>query len=148
MRGIMARVKELSNYLKLRIVKWLKDERCQRKASLLLQCGQNIVCDIWKKYRATNSVENRRRRGRPRATSKQQDRKLIILAQSIWRSTSKQLNAEWSKYQFNVCDSTVQNRFNEKGFSFFKGKTKPFLTKKHKKWCKKVWIREIMKGEK
>ena len=118
----MTPVKELSHDLKLRIVKCLIDGMSQRKVSLLLQCGQSTVYDFWKKYHATNSVENRPRSGRPRATSKQQDRKLIRLAQSMRRSTSKQLNAEWSKYQINVRDHKVGNHLNEKGFSSCKAK--------------------------
>ena len=48
MCGIMASVKELSNDLKLRIVKCLKDGISQKKVYLLLQCGQSTICDIWK----------------------------------------------------------------------------------------------------
>ena len=94
----MVPMKELSNDLKLRIVKCLKDGMSQRKVSLLLQCGQSTVCDIWKKYSTTKSVESRPRSGRPHTTSKQQDRKLIRSAQSMRRSASNQLIAEWPKY--------------------------------------------------
>ena len=91
---VTAPVKEFCNDLKLRIVKCLKDGMSQRKVSLLLQCVQSIVCDIWEKYRATNSVKNRPRSGSPHTTSKEQARKLVRLAQSLGRSTSKQLNTE------------------------------------------------------
>ena len=103
----MPPVKELSNDLKLRIVKCLNDRMPQRKVSLLLQCGRSTVWDILKKYRSANSEENHLRSGRPRATSKQLDRKLIRFTQSMRHSTLKQLNTKWSKYQVNVCDRTV-----------------------------------------
>ena len=43
MCGIMVPMKELSNDLKLRIIKCLKDGMSQRKVSLPLQCGQSTV---------------------------------------------------------------------------------------------------------
>ena len=82
-----------------------------KKISLLLQCGQSSGCNIWKKYRAINSVENHPRSVRLCATSKQQDKILIRLSQSMRRFTSKRLNAEWLKYQVNILDSTVQKLF-------------------------------------
>ena len=77
----------------------------------------------------------------------------MTLAQAMRRSISKELNAEWSKYQVNVCDRAVRSRLNEKGTSFCKAKTKLFLTKKTQKkfiysGAKNVWIGEIMNGEK
>lgn len=137
----MARKKELSNDLKLSIIKRLKEGFTQRKVAQTFSCAQSTVCEIWKKYRATNNVKNRPRSGRPRATTRRQDRKLIEIAKSMRRSSSKQLNSEWSKYEINVCARTLRNRLNEKGYHFCKAKTKPFMTKKHKKsrllWCKK-----------
>ena len=63
-------MKELSNDLKMRIVKCLEDGMPQRKVSLLLQCGQSTVCDTWKKYCVTKNVENCPQRGRLLATLK------------------------------------------------------------------------------
>lgn len=137
----MARKRELSNDVKLLIVKRLKSGISQRKVAKTFGCSQSTVCEIWKKYRLRNDVRNLPRSGRPRVTSSRQDRKLVDLAKSMRRCTSKQLNAEWSKYGVKVCARTVRNRLNNKGYHFCKAKTKPYMTKKHKKnrlqWCKK-----------
>lgn len=136
----MAPVKELSRDVRKLIVQYLKDGMSQRQVARLVKCAQSTVCDVWKKYLSTNSINNLLRSGRPRATSNRQDRKLIQLAKTMRRSTSKQLNAEWCNYKVNVSDRTVRNRLNEHGFRWCKAKTKPRLTTQHKKarlkWCK------------
>lgn len=140
----MARKKEWRNGakdLKLLIVKRLKSLISQRKAAQTIAYAQSTVREIWKKYRSSNDVKNLPRSGRPRATSSRQDRKLVNLAKSMRSCTSKQLNAEWSKYRVKVCARTVRNRLNDKRYHFCKAKTKPYMTIKHKKsrlqWCKK-----------
>ena len=79
----MAQKKELSNDLKLLIVKCLKSRISQRKVAQTFGCAQSTVCEIWKKYRSRNDVRNLPRSGRPRVTSSRQDRKLVDLAKSM-----------------------------------------------------------------
>ena len=78
-------------------------------------------------------LKNLPRSSPPQVTSRRQDRKSVDLAKSMWRCTSKQLNAEWSKYELKVCARTVRNRLNDKGYHFCKAETKPYMTQQHKK---------------
>ena len=66
--GNMTRKKELSNYLKLLIVKLLKSRICKRKVAQTFGCALSIVCKILKKYRSRNDVRNLPRSCRPRVT--------------------------------------------------------------------------------
>ena len=137
----MVQKKELSNDLNLLIVKLLKSGISQRKVVQTFGWAQITVCEIRKKYRSRNDVRNLPRSGRPRVTSSRQDRKLVDLVKSMQRCTSKQLNAEWLKYEVKVCARTVRNRLNDKGYHYCKVKTKPYMTQQPKKsrlqWHKK-----------
>ena len=128
----MARKKELSNDIKLFIVKPLKSEISQRFFQRLLKLSE---------CHSRNDVRNLPRSSRSQATSSRQDRKLVNLTKSMRRCMSEQLNAEWSKYGVKVCAHIVRNRLNDKGYHSCKTKTKPFMTQQHKKsrleWCKK-----------
>lgn len=129
--------KHFSDDLKQRIIKLLKEGNTQRKVAEMLNCSHSAISYINKKFNEIGSVVNRTRCGRPRSTSKRDDRQLRQIVQNLRRGTSKEINGNWAQ---NVCDRTVRNRLNEMGYSFCKAKTKPFLTKLHRKkrleWCK------------
>ena len=98
------------------------------------------------------------KRSSTRVTLSRQDRKLVDLAESMRRRTSKKLNAEWLKYEIKVCASTDRNHLNVKECHYCKVKTKPYMTQHHKKsclqWCKKYkcwssddWEKVILSDE-
>ncbi len=95
-------------------------------------CALSTVNYVWKKFKNTGNVDNCPRSGRPRKTSKTQDRSLRRICLKSRKSTSKQMNAEWKKCKTHVCDRTVRNRLNEMGYLFCKAKTKPLLTKQYR----------------
>ena len=119
-----------SKDIKLRIIELLTQGISQRRVAEIIGCSQSTISDLRRKYKETGSVTNRKRCGRPRATTRRNDRKLRTIVKNMRRATSKEINNQWAQ---NVSDRTVRNRLNEMGFSFRKAKSKPLLTKKHKK---------------
>ena len=130
--------KHFSDDLKERIIKLLKEGNTQRKVAEILNCSHIAISYINKKFNESGSVVNRTRCGRPRSTSKRDDRQLRQSVQNMRRGTSNEINGKWAQ---NVCDRTVRNRINEMGYSFCKAKTKPFLTKLHRK-KRLEWFKE------
>lgn len=155
----MAPRKEYSTDLKQRIVELLKDGKTQQEVSKVTGCSQGMISNLWAKYKRTGSVKNGIRSGRPRSTSVNQDKHLITICRKMRKSTSKQMNVEWTKIlKTAVCDRTLRNRLHEHGYSFRKVKTKPLLSKKHRRerlrWAKQhrnwtidVWNTVIFSDE-
>lgn len=155
----MEKRKELSNDVKERIIQMLIEGKTQMQVAAIMKCSQGMISNLWAKYRRTGKIQNDPRSGRPRATSIKQDRYLIKICRKMRKSTSKQINIEWTKSSgSNVCDRTVRNRLNQHGYRFRKAKTKPLLTKKHrlqrlrwakqhKRWTKEDWNKVIFSDE-
>ncbi|CAI9583149.1 unnamed protein product, partial [Staurois parvus] len=87
-----------------------------------------IWTKIWTKYKSNGKVVKGKRTGRPRKTSKRQDRKLkaICLENSI--CTAKQMRNKWAEAGVNVCDRIVRHCLKEMGFTYRKAKRKALLT--------------------
>uniref|UniRef100_A0A3B5M232 Transposase Tc1-like domain-containing protein n=1 Tax=Xiphophorus couchianus TaxID=32473 RepID=A0A3B5M232_9TELE len=86
-------------------------------------------------------VVKAKRTGRPRKTSKRQDKQLKAICLENRKSTTKQMKHKWEEVGVNVCDRTVRNRLKEMGFQYRKAKRKPALTPKHKR-TRLQWAKE------
>uniref|UniRef100_A0A8B9HVS6 Transposase Tc1-like domain-containing protein n=1 Tax=Astyanax mexicanus TaxID=7994 RepID=A0A8B9HVS6_ASTMX len=86
-------------------------------------------------------VVKAKRTGRPRKTSKRQDKQLKAICLENRKSTTKQMKHKWEEAGANVCDRTVRNRLKEMGFQYRKAKRKPSLTPKHKR-TRLQWAKE------
>uniref|UniRef100_A0A3B5QWB7 Tc1-like transposase DDE domain-containing protein n=1 Tax=Xiphophorus maculatus TaxID=8083 RepID=A0A3B5QWB7_XIPMA len=105
-----------------RIVKLLEEGNPSRMVAKDVGCSQSAVSKIWTKYKQHGMVVKAKRTGRPRKTSKRQDKQL-------------------KEVGVNVCDRTVRNRLKEMGFQYRKAKRKPALTPKHKR-TRLQWAKE------
>uniref|UniRef100_A0A3B1K6C0 Tc1-like transposase DDE domain-containing protein n=1 Tax=Astyanax mexicanus TaxID=7994 RepID=A0A3B1K6C0_ASTMX len=139
----MAPTREMSLETKERIVKLLEEGNSSRMVAKDVGCSQSAVSKIWTKYKQHGMVVKAKRTGRPRKTSKRQD---------------KQLKHKWEEAGANVCDRTVRNRLKEMGFQYRKAKRKPSLTPKHKRtrlqwakerqsWTVDDWMKVIFSDE-
>uniref|UniRef100_A0A3B1JFU1 Transposase Tc1-like domain-containing protein n=1 Tax=Astyanax mexicanus TaxID=7994 RepID=A0A3B1JFU1_ASTMX len=120
---------------KERIVKLLEEGNSSRMVAKDVGCSQSAVSKIWTKYKQHGMVVKAKRTGRPRKTSKRQDKQLKAICLENRKSTTKQLKMKhkWEEAGANVCDRTVRNRLKEMGFQYRKAKRKPSLTPKHKR---------------
>uniref|UniRef100_A0A3B5B7H8 Transposase Tc1-like domain-containing protein n=1 Tax=Stegastes partitus TaxID=144197 RepID=A0A3B5B7H8_9TELE len=104
-------------------------------------CSQSAVSKIWTKYKQHGKVVKGKHTGRPRKTSKCQDRKLKAICLENRKCTAKQMRNKW-----------------EMGFTSRKAKQKPSITPKQKKirlqWAKEYqswsvddWMKVIFSDE-
>uniref|UniRef100_A0A3B4YMY3 Transposase Tc1-like domain-containing protein n=1 Tax=Seriola lalandi dorsalis TaxID=1841481 RepID=A0A3B4YMY3_SERLL len=103
------------------------------KSQTYVGCSQSAVSKIWTKYKQNGKVVKGKHTGRPRKTSKRQDRKLKAICLENRKCTTKQMGNKWAETGVNVCDRTVTNRLKEIGFTYRKAKQKPSLTPKQKR---------------
>uniref|UniRef100_A0A4W6E0U1 Transposase Tc1-like domain-containing protein n=1 Tax=Lates calcarifer TaxID=8187 RepID=A0A4W6E0U1_LATCA len=108
-----------------RIIKLLKEGKSSRSVAKDVGCSQSAVPKIWTKYKQHGKVV----KGRPRKTSKRQDRKLKAICLDNRKCTAKQMRNKWEETGVNVCDRTR------------KTKRKPSLTPKQKK-TRLQWAKE------
>ena len=66
-------------------------------------------------------------------TSKCQDRKVKEIYLEKNKCTTKQMKNTWNEIGVSVCDRSVKNSLNKKGFTQRKTKRKPALRHKQKK---------------
>uniref|UniRef100_A0A4W6EZN1 Transposase Tc1-like domain-containing protein n=1 Tax=Lates calcarifer TaxID=8187 RepID=A0A4W6EZN1_LATCA len=129
---------------KERIIKLLKEGKSSRSVAKDVGCSQSAVSKIWTKYKQHGKVVKGKHTGRPRKTSKRQDRKLKAICLENRKCTAKQMRNKWEETGVNVCDRTVRNRLKEMGFTYRKAKRKPSLTPKQKK-TRLQWAKENQK---
>uniref|UniRef100_A0A3Q2ZWT6 Transposase Tc1-like domain-containing protein n=1 Tax=Kryptolebias marmoratus TaxID=37003 RepID=A0A3Q2ZWT6_KRYMA len=99
------------------------------------------VSKTWTKYKQHGKVVKGKHSGRPRKTSKRQDRKLKAICLENRICTTKLMRNKWEETGVNVCDQTVRNHLKEMGFTYRKAKRKPLLTPKQRK-TKLQWAKE------
>ena len=132
-KGNMAPTKEMSIETMERIIKLLREGNPTRIVAKDIGCSQSAVSKIWGKYKQNGEVIKGKHTGRPRKTSKRQDKKLKAICRENKTFTTKEMKNKWAEIGVNVSDRTVRNRLNEMGFTDRKAKRKQELTPKQKK---------------
>uniref|UniRef100_A0A3B4Y4D5 Transposase Tc1-like domain-containing protein n=1 Tax=Seriola lalandi dorsalis TaxID=1841481 RepID=A0A3B4Y4D5_SERLL len=110
-----------------------RNGKSSRNVTKDVGCSQSAVSKIWTKYRQNGKVVKGKHTGRPRKTSKRQDRKLKAICLENRKCTTKQMRNKWTETGVDVCDRTVRNHLQEMGFTFRKAKRKPSLTPEQKR---------------
>uniref|UniRef100_A0A672LFZ7 Transposase Tc1-like domain-containing protein n=1 Tax=Sinocyclocheilus grahami TaxID=75366 RepID=A0A672LFZ7_SINGR len=113
----MAPTRELPAEMMEKIIKLLQDGNPTPSVAKEVGCSQST--------------------GRPKKTSKRQDRKLKAICLEYRKCTTKQMKNTWAETGVNVCDRTVRNRLDEVGFTYRKAKRKPALTPKQTRQLRK-----------
>uniref|UniRef100_A0A673LMH6 Transposase Tc1-like domain-containing protein n=1 Tax=Sinocyclocheilus rhinocerous TaxID=307959 RepID=A0A673LMH6_9TELE len=119
---------------KKQIIKLLQEENPSRSVAKEVGCSQSAISKIWCKYKQNGKVTKGKHTGRPRKTSKRQDRKLKAICLENRKCTTKQMKHKWAETGVNVCDRTVRNRLNEMRFIYRKKKTRLQWAKEKQSW--------------
>lgn len=130
-----------------------------RQIAAKVGCNQSTVLRIIKKKEKTGEIKDKQRTGRPRNSTKRQDRVLKRTCMGNRKLTSPQLLREWQeKCSVHVSSSTVRRRCLQFGLRGCKARRKPLLTeeqrkkrlawaKKYAKWDEKRWQRVLFSDE-
>lgn len=102
---------------------------------------KSTVRNVIKKWTTTGSVANRQRRGRPRATTTREDRKIVQLAQGDRRITLDKLTkSAQNDHKIIVSRGTIKRRLHEVNLRGRRARKKPLLSKnniaRRLKWAK------------
>ena len=109
----------------------------------LLKCHRSSIYHLINKKKNTGSVKNLKKSGRPRITSKKDDKLLKRMSIKNRRFGSRQLATEFnsSMAQSVLSPRTVRRRLLEEGLKSCRAKRKPLLSlkarKKRLEWAKK-----------
>ena len=96
-----------------------------------LNIRRGTIHDIIKKFQLTDEIYDLRRSGRPRKTTRQQDRNLVRKSLSNRRSSVRQLQRATGT-DLGISSATVHRRLKEAGLRSVVMKKKPTLTNRHK----------------
>ncbi|CAI9608265.1 unnamed protein product [Staurois parvus] len=77
----------------------------------------SAVSKIWTKYKSNGKVVKGKHTGRPRKTSKCQDRQLKAIYFEYRKCITKQMRNKWAENGVNVGDQTVRHCLKEIGFA-------------------------------
>ena len=122
-------------------------------------CSHSAVVKIIQKEKATGSVVDKPRSGRPRASTSRQDRALRRISLSNRKLTSPQLLRQWSDdCGVMAASSTVRRRCLQFGLRGCKACNKPLMTdqqrrnriawaKKYSTWTPEMWEKVLFSDE-
>lgn len=127
----MGKKSELTPEVRAQIVA-LKDAGLSHRAiSRRLSVSTGVITTSVQRYRTTGSFSSCARSGRPRATSKTDDRAICLLARKDPRITSSLIRARLPFHLANISTVTIRNRLGEVGLKACKPALKPKLSPKN-----------------
>ncbi|GBM84890.1 hypothetical protein AVEN_51734-1, partial [Araneus ventricosus] len=107
----------------------------------------SVVCNLWKQFQDTGSIQRKPGQGRPRATTATEDRYLFIIARRNRGATASQLSRDlYAATGTRVSRVTVSKRLHETGLLARRPAVCVPLTSTNRRvrlaWCREigVWI--------
>jgi transposase len=131
----MAKTKEISAEKRASVICFHKEGFSVRQISKKTHLPPSTVGYIVKKFRDEGLVcQNRHRSGRPRCTSRREDRKIVREVKKKRRKTANKIAVELKEeLSVSVSAQTVRNRIHEHGFYGRVLRKKPFVSAKNKR---------------
>lgn len=134
--------RELSAEIRALIIAYHKSGTSNRQIAKKMKIPHATVDYNIKKYRESGSFLNKRRSGRPRATTSADDRRIVVTSKLNRRKTAPEITAELNVGRPKpVSVSTVKRRLQKAGLHGRIAMKKPLLRKQNKQKRLK-WARE------
>ena len=127
---------KLSNLNRSRAMGMVEAGRSYQQIANHLHVAKRTVVRLVQRYRATDSVKDRPRSGRPKCTTVVEDRRIRLL--SLQQRTRPAtvirdvIRADRQHDQQGLCSQTVRNRLHEFGLKSRKAAQKPTLAQHHR----------------
>lgn len=147
----MARNKEISSDIRQSVIVLRQENYSYREIAKKLSISVNAVMTTLQRYAKTGSNKDRKRSGRPRVTSKSEEKHLRLSSLRNRRLTVPQLTSKVNETRTTpVSDSTVRRRLKAAGLHGRISSKKPLLrpqnrvkrlawAKKHRNWTYDNW---------
>jgi transposase len=105
-----------------------------------VHCSKSTVIYWVKKFRQNKDLTDELKSGRPRSTTKAQDKRIVRLAMKKHDITAGEIQKKLEKQGVEISSRTVRRRLGESGGKFLKEIQKPLLSEKHQakrlQWAK------------
>ncbi|GBL80570.1 Transposable element Tcb2 transposase [Araneus ventricosus] len=112
----MSNHQRLDDGMRWRIVGRLEAGQSQVQICREFNLTPSVVCNLWKQFQDTGSIERKPRQGRPRATTSTDDRYSSIIARCNRGATASQLSRDlYAATGTSVSRVTVSKRLHETG---------------------------------
>ncbi|GBN24449.1 hypothetical protein AVEN_124401-1 [Araneus ventricosus] len=108
----MSNLQRLDDGMRWRIVERLEASQSQVQICREFNLTPSVVCNLWKRFQDTGSIERKPGQGRPRATTATEDRYLSIIARRNRGATASQLSHDL----YAATGTRVSKRLHETGF--------------------------------
>ncbi|GFU89214.1 HTH_Tnp_Tc3_2 domain-containing protein [Trichonephila clavipes] len=105
-RIVMAQRKHLEDFLRGRIIERLECGRTQLEVSEELGNAQSVISRLWKRFQDDGNISRGYSTGRPRVTTLNEDRYLVVTAKRNRRSTASDLSRQLS----SATDKTISRQ--------------------------------------
>ncbi|GBO13833.1 hypothetical protein AVEN_191936-1 [Araneus ventricosus] len=143
----MSNHQHLDDGMRWRIVGRLEAGQPQVQIFREFNLTPNVVCNFWKQFQDTGSIERKSGQGRPRATTATEDRYLSLIARRNRGATASQLSRDlYAATGTRVSREIVSKRLHETGLFARRPAVYVLLTSTNRRvrleWCIEigVWI--------
>ena len=131
----------------------------QREVARRLQVSLSVIQRLLHRFNETGSVQERRHPGRPRATTRHEDRSLVLSALRERNSTSVALRGQLrAATGTNISSTTVRRRLREAGLASRRPAVRPVLSavnrarrlawaQVHVTWTRQQWSQVLFTDE-
>lgn len=142
-----------------RAIAWLQDGIAVREVARRLEVSHSVIVRLQERFRTTGSVRERRRSGRPRATTERQDHFITLSALRERTATANTIRRQLhASSNTNVSDQTIRNRLHEANLRSRRAAVRPILTPAHRAarlawarhhlhWTRQQWSRVLFTDE-
>lgn len=142
-----------------RAIGWLNEGVSQRQAARRLNVSPSVINRLHQRFLQTNTVRERPRSGRPRATTRREDRLVAIEALRRRTVTANHLRQHLRVATgTNVSDQTIRNRLRQRNLRPRRQAVRPRLlprhraardawARHHRQWTRQQWSSVLFSDE-
>ena len=144
---------------RVRALAWLDEGLGQREVARRLQVPHSVIQRLHQRFIETGAVQERQRSGRPRVTTRQEDRYLVLSVLRERSATSVTLRGQLRDATgTNISCSTVRRRLMEQNLRSRRPAVRPQLSvairarrlawaREHVTWTRQQWARVLFSDE-
>ena len=151
--------RRLSTLDRGRALGWLQEGISGREVSRRLGVSHSVIQRLQERFQTTGSVQDRPRPGRPRVTTRRQDRLFLLSTLRERTTTARTLRSHLIQTSnVNISESTVRRRLREFGLSSRAPAVRVPLNQRHRqvrmafcrrhqRWTRQQWGRVLFTDE-
>ena len=151
--------RRLSDIKRGRALAWLQEGVAVREVARRLAVSHSVIVRLRERVAATGTTDERRRSGRPRCTSRRQDRAIVRVALRTRTSTARQIRQQIvNPGNVGISDQTIRNRLRENGLHSRRPVVRVPLTEAHRtarrdwsgqhlRWTRQQWATVLFTDE-